>query len=174
MVPERSSRARANPARGIALLATAVIVGIFLLRNGWEEGGSVAADTSGQSASDASGEGGTGGGDETTASTQPPRQPSEVSVRVLNASGVSGAAGQKSDVLAQGGYQVVEAGNAPEGTDPATTVVLFAPGYDQEAVMVAQALGSNPSSVAALTDPPQVETGGAQIVVILGTDLAGG
>jgi hypothetical protein len=33
MVPDRTQRA--NPARGLALIATAVIVGIFLLRNGF-------------------------------------------------------------------------------------------------------------------------------------------
>jgi hypothetical protein len=36
MVPQRS-HARANPARGIALIATAAILGFFVLRNGWDQ-----------------------------------------------------------------------------------------------------------------------------------------
>jgi LytR cell envelope-related transcriptional attenuator len=172
MVPERTP-ARANPARGIALIATAVIVGIFLFRNGWEDSGSAATDGGDEAApaDGASGDGGTG--TETTASTQAPRPPAEVTVRVLNASGVSGAAGQRTEDLAQAGYQMAEAGNAPEGTDPAVTVVLHAAGYEQEAAGVAEALGAAPTSIAALTDPPQVDTAGAQVVVLLGADRAG-
>src|SRR5687768_8825991 len=53
MVPERS-QARANPARGLALIATAVIVGLFLLRNwdGSSAGGTelVTADAGGDAA----------------------------------------------------------------------------------------------------------------------------
>ncbi|MGH9209789.1 MAG: LytR C-terminal domain-containing protein [Acidimicrobiales bacterium] len=172
MVPERS-QARANPARGIALIATAVIVGIFLLRNGWEDGGSVAADGADDSAAAGATGGDDGAGTETTATTVAPRQPGEITVRVLNASGVAGAAGATTDALAQAGYQMAEAGNAPEGTDPATTVVLHAAGYEQDAPLVAQAVGAAATSVAALTEPPQVDVAGAQIVVILGTDVAG-
>jgi hypothetical protein len=168
MVPERT-QTRANPARGIALIATAVIVGIFLLRNGWENGSTVAAD-----GVDDRPQAGAGPDTETTASTQPARPPAEVTVRVANASGIGGAAGEKTDLLAQDGYPTVEPTNAPEGTDPATTVILFAAGYDREAAMLAEKLGAAPTSVAALTEPPQIDPAGAQLVVILGTDLAGG
>jgi hypothetical protein len=172
MVPERT-QPRANPARGIALIATAVIVGIFLLRNGWEVGGSVAADGVGDAATaDGATSGDTGGSTETT-EVPPARPPGEVIVRVANASGVPGAAGGMTDQLAQAGYQTVEPTNAPDGTDPALTVVLFAAGFEQEAGNLAQAVGAAPTSVAQFAEPPQVDPAGAQLIVILGQDRAG-
>jgi hypothetical protein len=170
MVPERT-HSRANPARGVALIATAVIVGVFVLRNGWDQGTPDVASTS--SEAPAGSEGGTAAppsGAETTASTAPPRAPNEVIVRVLNAAGVQGAATGWSDALAADGYQIAEAGNAPETRD--ATAVLFIAGYDREAAAVAQAIGAPADGVAAIGNPPTADAANAHVVVLLGTDIA--
>jgi hypothetical protein len=52
--------------------------------------------------------------------------------------------------------------------------VLFVDGFDGEAQALAEALGAPADGVAALPAQPPVDPGGAQLVVLLGTDLAGG
>ena len=175
MVPERT-QARANPARGLALIATAVIVGIFLLRNGFDDQGvpdivsdSPAATQPGGAAA-SSGDGGTA----TTAppAQAPPKTPAEVTVRVANAAGVNGAAAEWTGKIADAGYKTVEATNATPNRD--ATAVLFQAGFDREAGMLAEAIGAPSDGVVALTEPAQVDPGGANLVVLLGTDLANG
>jgi hypothetical protein len=174
MVPERT-QARANPARGLALIATAVIVGIFLLRNGFGDQGipDVGTDTpavtqpGGDAAPPADG----------TATTAPPEQappkaPAEVTVRVANAAGVNGAAGEWTDKISQAGYKTVEATNATPNRD--TTAVIFQAGFDREAGILAEAIGAPSDGIVALSEPAQVDPAGANLVVLLGTDLANG
>src|SRR5262245_61348127 len=110
MVPDRT-QARANPARGLALIATAVIVGIFLLRNGFGDQGIPDIGTDDPAVTEAGGNGtGAEGSTETTAAPQPDqKEPSEVIVRVANAAGVNGAAGEWTTTISDAGYQVVEA-----------------------------------------------------------------
>jgi hypothetical protein len=170
MVPERP-QARANPARGIALIATAVIVGIFLFRSGWDgpdtesAGGPDDLATEGQP-------GGDGAPAETTTTLAEPRNPAEWVVLVLNASGVAGAAGGTTEELRAAGYQAAEPGNAPEGTDPATTLVYFMPEYQPEAGLIAQAIGAPATAVQPMPSPAPFDPAGAHVVVVLGTDVA--
>jgi hypothetical protein len=177
MVPERT-QARANPARGLALIATAVVVGVFLLRNGFEEP-SVADVASGDTPAvtqPAGGEGGApaaeGGATTTTAPPTQPKTPQETTVRVANAAGVNGAAAEWTTRIADAGYETVEATNAQPNRD--TTAVLFQAGFDREAGMLAEAIGAPSEGIVALSEPPQVDPGGANLVVLLGTDLANG
>lgn len=167
MVPERT-QARANPARGLALIATAVIVGIFLLRNGNFDGGSTLSDD----ASAIESEDDSGDGTSDTTAVPQGRPPAEITVRVANATDVGGAAGVYTDLLAGEGYLTVEPTDAPEGTDPSTTVVLYAAGFEIEAANLATAVGSLPEAITPLSDPPQVDPAGAQLVVLLGLDRA--
>jgi hypothetical protein len=172
MVPERS-QARANPARGLALIATAVIVGLFLLRNwdGSSAGGTELATAETGDDQAAGGEGGASGDPaDQTATTVAPRPPAEVMVRVLNATDVGGAAGNLSETLQQNGYQSVDPADAPEKLE--ITKILFAGGYDREAAELARAIGSPADSVEPLADPPQADPAGAQLVVLLGADIA--
>jgi hypothetical protein len=179
MVPDRT-QARANPARGLALIATAVVVGIFLLRNGFGDQGvpDVTSDVpsvtqpAGEGGAPAGGEGGEGGDTTTAPPADPTRPAAEVTVRVANAAGVNGAAADWTGRIDEAGYQTVEATNATPNRD--TTAVLFQPEFDREASMLAEAIGAPSDGVVALTEPPQVDTGGANLVVLLGTDLAGG
>jgi LytR cell envelope-related transcriptional attenuator len=167
---------RSSPARGIVLIAAAVVLGLFLLRAledsapddvaaGSTETTAAGGDTTATTAAD---------GGETTTTAPPVRQPTEVVVRVANVSGVSGAAGARTEQLAGVGYQTVEPTNGPEGQQLETTQVLFIEGFEGEARALAEALGAPADGVAAMPAQPPVDPGGAQVVVLLGTDLAGG
>jgi hypothetical protein len=174
MQTERPSRA--NPARGVALIATAVILGLFILRNGYEQRTDVDTSTGDTAAEEAGGEsteapaGGTTPDGETPVQA-PERPPAEILVRVANASGVTGAAAAQTDELVGAGYRTVEPTDAREQVE--VSRVLFAPGFDREAATLAVNIGVAPESVAPLSDPPAAELEGSNILVLLGPDLAG-
>ena len=170
MVPERT-QPRANPARGVALIATAVIVGFFLLRNwdGSSAGGSELVTSDAGSGDQASGDGATPPATQ-PATTVAARPPTEVTVRVMNATSIVGAAGNQSEMLQQNGYKAVEPDDAGQMLD--TTKILYAAGYEREAAELARAINSPPESMEALANPPQVDPAGANLVVLLGKDIA--
>jgi hypothetical protein len=91
---------------------------------------------------------------------------------VLNGSAVSGAAKHYSELLLELGYQLTN----PTGTNAASTVpatrVLYAAGYATEANAVADAVGAPREAVSALGSPPPGVLNGAQVVVVIGPDLA--
>jgi LytR cell envelope-related transcriptional attenuator len=165
---------RTSPARGVALIATAVIIGLFVLRNGFEtqdpsDVAPVVADTTDTTAA------GTPGTEATTDTTAAPapRPPAEVTVLVANTTGVGGAAGGLSENLKGKGYVTA----APTDAQPAlqTTQVLFVEGFQAEAQAVAAALGAPAESVVAMPNPaPVPDLAGAQVLVMLGSDLAPG
>lgn len=158
-----------SPVRGVVLVAVAVILGIFVLRamdNTSADVGSVATNSTGTTAA--------GGGAGTTATTAPVRAPADVIVIVANASGVSGAAGTKTQQLQAAGYQAVDPTNAPPDMELDTTQIMPTAGFEAEAAKLAGELGLQPESVQPLTDPPPVDLAGANILVLMGTDVAGG
>lgn len=175
--PTEEPSTRSNPARGIVLLAAAVVLGLFLLRalDDSSTSDDIAA-TTGTTATNGEGTDTTAAedGGDTTTTAAPLRQPAEIVVRVANVSGVSGAAGAKTEQLAAAGYQTVEATNGPEGQQLDATQVLFVDGFEGEAGALAEALGAPADGVAAMPAQPPADPGGAQLVVMLGTDLAGG
>ncbi|HET6949537.1 MAG TPA: LytR C-terminal domain-containing protein, partial [Acidimicrobiales bacterium] len=99
------------------------------------------------------------------------RPPGQVTIVVANASGVQGAAAKQTEKLAQSGYLTAPAGNAPEGTELQATQIMAAPGYEPEAAALAAGLGK-PDAVVPLPNPAPVDMTGANILVLLGTDLA--
>jgi LytR cell envelope-related transcriptional attenuator len=169
---------RSSPARGIVLVAAAVVLGLFLLRALEDSAPSDDVATSPTETTAAGGETTdtttADGEGETTTTAAPVRQPAEIVVRVANVSGVEGAAGERTDQLATAGYQTVDPTNGPEGQQLDATQVLFADGFEGEARALAEALGAPTDGVAAMPAQPPVDPGGAQLVVLLGTDLAGG
>lgn len=200
MEPDRPPAARPSPVRGVVLIAVAVVLGLFLLR-AIDEGDATSAaddaaleaaddtgDTDDGAASDGTGageadeppgepaDGATDGGDGGTDQGEPeppqPRAPGEITVIVLNGSGVTGAAGRQTEALGGAGYQTAVAANAPQ---PVTqTQVQHAEGYEAEAAVLAEELGV-PGSVAPMSpDLGEIDLQGAQLVVMLGTDLASG
>jgi hypothetical protein len=177
MVPDRN-QTRANPARGLALIATAVIIGLFLLRN-WDgpaSGSEIPSEatqgdkSTGSTGADDGGKAETPGKTTGTTAAAAARPPSEITVRVLNGTDVGGAAKRMSDILADDNYKTVKPDDA--GTKSDATQILFAAGYEKEAQELAQAIASPPNGIVALADPPQFPTEGAQLVVVLGKDLA--
>lgn len=170
--------ARSTPARGIVLIAAAVVLGLFLLRALEDSGPSDTVATAPTESTAADGEttDSTTADDagETTTTAAPVRQPGEIVVRVANIAGVEGAAGDRTQQLATAGYQTVEPTNGPEGQQLDATQVLFVDGFEGEAQALAEALGAPAEGVTAMPAQPPVDPGGAQLVVLLGTDLAGG
>lgn len=182
----RPSGADAN-ARGLAVLAVAVVVGFLLLLNVGVPGSAEEAATSGtvdasgldtdpevdDSAPDETNET-TEDPDATTTSSTPddggPRQPSDVTVVVLNSGGPTGSAGTTSSTLGNAGFEMGGADNAT--TRGATeTLAYFAVGYEADADAVASVLGLGEDAVAPLPETslgPGADT--ANVVVVLGTD----
>lgn len=196
--PSRGSSSRANPARGLALIATALILGIFVLRQGFDTDNDSAAeaaqtgDTEQQEESSGDGaqgegdeQGGDGGsdqgGDGGGAGNEPQDEPlpaSELAVRVANTTSVTGAAAGWSENIGTNGYEVGEPVQAAGEERPASAV-YFRAQFEREADQLAEAIGVAPDAVAPLPDPPPVSIEdepllpeGAQLLVILGTDLA--
>lgn len=161
-------------ARGIMLIVVAVLLGVVLLnatddpepfaRASDEESDDQGATPTTEPA----------GGDEETTSTSAPavaRDPSEVTVYVVNGSGVRGAAGSITERLKGSTYITVDPGNI-DVVD--SSRVYFTPGYEADAAAVAGLL-TPPPAVEALPDPPPVDDlQGAQVLVVVAADLAGG
>jgi hypothetical protein len=167
----------ANPARGAALVVIAVVIGLFLLRNGLDT--SEAVTTNGGGDQNASGNGGgdgggDGGADGTTTTTVALRAPADVPTIVLNDSGIAGAAGAYSNVLKSLGYQLTnpDGANADADGDAATTVIYFAPDFEAEAAAVATAIGAPTIVPTPLPTTPPGPIAGASVVVVIGVDLA--
>jgi hypothetical protein len=174
MARRRPTEPAANPTRGAILVVVAVVLGLFLLRNGLDTTEAVRAsnDDRGSQRDDeqAPGEEGDGEEGETTETTVPVRAPAEVPTVVLNGTNVAGVAGRFNDHLAAAGYPMGTPANASPKVD--ATAVYFLPGYDREAAAVAAAIGAPETAVAPLPATVPGEIGGAQVVVVIGADLA--
>jgi hypothetical protein len=112
-------------------------------------------------------------GEATTTSVPPttaaPRQPRDVRVASANGTSIAGAAGRVRDVLRAQGFNVLAPGDARATS---TSAVYFAPTFDREALTVAQVLGLAPASVKPLPNPPPADPRGANVLVVVGPDLA--
>lgn len=178
----RNTEAVANPARGAALVVVAVLVGLFLLRNGLDTSEVVTASPGDTTSTDGGtdlGSTDTGGTDDGetdgTVTTEPVLDPTQVQTIVLNGSGVSGAAKRYSTFLAAAGYTLTnpEGGNATNNVS--TTQVLYAPGFEDEAQVLATTLATAsgaPTPVpAALGTVLPGTTNNASVVVVLGPEI---
>lgn len=164
--PSRGS----SPMRGVILVAVAAVLGFFVLRAVDDTGG---GPSTAEIEAAASTEGSTDTSAPATETTAPPaRPPGEVVVLVANASGVQGAAGAQSEAIQAGGYQILPAANAAENVE--STQVLATAGFEADAAALAAQIGAPPESVAPVPDPPPVDLAGANVLVMLGPDLAQG
>jgi len=178
MARRRPAEPSVNPARGAALVVVAVLIGLFLLREGLDTSEAVTTSSS-DKGSDSSDSGGasdsTDKGDDTTTTTVAVRAPADVPTIVLNDSGIAGAAGGYSDALAAAGYHMTnpDGANADAEGDAAATIIYFAPGFEAEAAAVGGVIGV-PATVVpvALPTTPPGPIAGASVVVVLGADLA--
>lgn len=162
--------------RGVALIAVAVILGIFLLQ----------ATDSPDPQTLGDGDNGAGVGDEVTTTiadedeeelpltptTEPPPDPSTITVLVANGASVAGLAGNVTGIVTDAGFETAAPTNVTPGEEVEESIVYYTPGFEEAAQMVAATFDPVPE-VAALTDPPPVDDlAGANVVVVAGPDLA--
>jgi len=161
-----------SAARGAALIAVAVIIGIVLLQviddgtSGPIGDGNVNAG--GSTATTAPANSGSGTGSSSTTSTTaatPAKQPAEVAVLVLNGSGRPGAATSQTNALKAEGYQTKTTADAPQRQG---NIVYFKPGFDRECTTVAGIVGGAPQ-VQPIPNPAPTGSDAANCVVILGS-----
>ena len=173
--------ARGALARGVALIAVAVVIGILLLEasdppDSLADPSTVATSATTGASGDASTSAPPGSDDPavtgSTAGDDPSFDAGSVTVLVANGSAVPGAATRLSATLEASGYSVAPPADTPE--DVTASVVYFAEGFQEAAAAVAGSLTPAPS-VAALTDPPPVsagDLGDAEVVVVMAADVA--
>jgi hypothetical protein len=159
-----------NSTVSIVVAAVAVVLGFFILRDINDDNG------------------GTTSGGDTTATTLvtdttiagattsvAPGPTTGFKVQVVNAAGVSGAAGDLTVALQGAGYIVQPPLTKSDATPKQTvTKVYYVAGYEAAAASVAGTLGG--VETGPMPDPIPSETGNlgeASVMVLLGTDLAG-
>lgn len=159
--------------RGVALIAVAVVLGVILLQA--TDSPDPLATGNGQEPVDVV--------DDTTTTaaevgqptlppdTQPPPDPSTITVLVANGAGVSGLAGDITEVVAASEFETATPTDVSPGESVESSVVYYTPGFEEAARLVAGVLEPVPE-VAALPDPPPVDDlAGANVVVVAGPDL---
>jgi hypothetical protein len=159
-----------SSARGIALLAVAVLLGVFIL-NQTDPGSSASQST--EELEDVTTTTISANGVNTlvpTTAPRPARPPAEVKVLPANGSGVAGLGGRVGDRLKARGYtNTLAATNTTR--EVSASSVEFNRDFEPEARAVAEALGLPPTVVKALDAPPVADTRGADVVVLIGPDL---
>lgn len=165
--------------RGAVVLVVAIVIGLALLARGGGGGGDDESAETTTTTSTTEFEGSTS---ETMApinesSTSVPedgedgaREPSEVTVLVLNSTRVAGIAGDRNDTLAQAGYSTLEPTNATTG-ELAETTIYALPDFQADAEAI-KGLLALPDAV--IAEKPEESLGGASdeadVVVVLGQD----
>ncbi|HEV2070780.1 MAG TPA: LytR C-terminal domain-containing protein [Acidimicrobiales bacterium] len=160
--------------RGVALVAVAVILGIFLLQ----------ATDSPDPQTLGNGDDPVGVDDEVTTTiadeeelpatptTEAAPDPSTITVLVANGASVAGLAGDVTGIVTAAGFQAAAPTNVTPGEEVEESIVYYTPGFEEAAETVAAVFEPMPE-VAALTDPPPVDDlAGANVVVVAGPDLA--
>ena len=174
----RTPKANAPSAgRGIALVAFATIIGIFLLWKGPSKDSQVQADASQQTESASA----TTKQTVATTSTAPVPvtaiAPAALTITVANGSGKAKVAGTLAERLKGQGYTSVKPTNAVDAKggviEVPATVIYFDAGYEADAKAVATAAGLNVAAVAARPAtgvPLSAADAAANVLVILGVD----
>lgn len=155
---------------GLVLIGAAVLIGLVLLAKGFSQEGSLVSTAGPEDGRETTttAAGPAAVPQEVTTTTTSAVDPATVSVLVANATGGAGVAGTNASKLQAAGYSKTDTANA--GTRP-TSVVYFTPGADAAGQAVAAVLGIPATSVQALPSPPPLDTRGASVVVLIGTDL---
>jgi hypothetical protein len=110
------------------------------------------------------------GGSKKAAAAKPaPVKPSDVSVTVLNGTVVTGLAHNIGSRLSSKGYELENQLTATEG-GVAESVVLFKPGANREAQLVAKELDI--SQIEPADSNATAQGGNAEVIVLVGADLA--
>jgi hypothetical protein len=150
---------------GAVLVTVAVLLGLLLLAKGFSDDNGLLSTSKKSAATTTTLQHGTG-----TTTTTAPIDPATVHVFVANGSGVTGAAGRTSQVLAGKQYPTPATGNAPTAS---ATTVYYLPGNAAQAQLVAKSLDLPASTVQPMPSPPPVSNlNGATVLVVIGTDNA--
>ena len=150
-------------ARGVLVVVVAALLGILILKNGFDSSASVS--TGGSTATTTT----TPATSTTIATTTTAVDKASFTVLVANASGTSGAAGRLSDKMQADGYTVAQPVTATAKVD--TTSVYYLSGYEAAAQSVASYLAVGPP--APMPEPkPVADLGQAQVLVVEGRDIA--
>lgn len=188
--PDRSFSRSTSSAlfRGLALLAAIVVLGIVLLNS--SDDGALPVTTPGASLPQtAPAVVDTTLGIQPTVNVEPGddvtsttfgggvspggvlRAPAEVKVIVANGTRVQGLAGKVSDKLGAVGF--IMAVPTDVTAKPKPTQVVYVVGYENEARDIANRLNIDPSKVTQLgTASPVADAAGAQVIVVVGAELA--
>lgn len=141
---------------GIAVVGGGIAFGITQL--GGSDGGSTAGDSSKRAEKR-----------EKAEAKPAPVKPSDVSVTVLNGTVVTGLAHNIGSRLSGAGYKLENQLTATEG-GVAESVVLFKPGANREAQLVAKELDI--SQIEPADSNATAQGGNAEVIVLVGADLA--
>lgn len=167
--PAASGGALSNPAvRAALLIVLAIIIGIVLLQV--IDDGSGPIGDGGTTTTTAASTTSTSRGTTTTTKADPKetgtvRTPQQVTVLVLNGSGVGGAAATVTNTLRALGYQTLPASDAPAQVG---NTVYYQSGYKRECTAVATTVGGN-AGVKEMPTPVPTGAERANCLAILGT-----
>lgn len=158
-------------ARGVALIAVAIAVGVVLL-NATDRTPTFTGSARKSSATTAAPSNRSTTSSPPAATKSKPRNPASVSILVANGSGVKGAAGRVATTLAGSNYVLKPSVNTK--TPASSSVVYYAPGYDADARAIASLLTPAPA-VQPMPDPlPVADLAGANVLVVIAADIAAG
>jgi hypothetical protein len=113
----------------------------------------------------------------TTAAAAVNRQPAQIKVIAINATGRKGVAGQATTKLRNAGYNALAPGNATTAvtnTHPVSAIYVVTPGYNKEALTIAALFGLPDSAVKPLPNPsPSADIrSDTNIAVLVGSGIA--
>jgi hypothetical protein len=164
-----------NAGRGAALIAVAVVIGFVLLHDADSgSGGSVTSVNTPRETAP-------------SIATSLPTLPSsttlavhankDVKILVVNATRTAGAASRVAKPFKDTGYNVlrpVDATEAVKNSTKASAVYYVTADFQRDAKAIQQALGLPPTPVQMVpTPPPTTDLLGANVVIVVGPDLAG-
>jgi hypothetical protein len=157
--------------RGILLLLVAFVIGVAILRSTDPGGSSSGAAAGSETTTTKAGRSSTTELPVTT--TLPARPAAEVKVLPVNGSGIAGIGGKAGDQLRAAGYaNTLAAVNSTSDSPASSSTIEFAAGAEADALAIAKLLGVQPSAVKPLDAPPVEDTRGAEVVVLIGGDIA--
>jgi hypothetical protein len=156
--------------RGLALILVAVVLGVVLLRS-TDHTPTFTASTKGTSATTST-TAATNSSTSTTAAAAKGHDPAQVSILVANGSGKTGAAARVAQTLAASNFVLKTSTNTK--TPATASVVYYAAGYAADAQAIARLLTPQPGVQAMPATLPVADLAGAQVLVVVAADLAGG
>ena len=110
--------------------------------------------------------------DEQAAGDGTGRRSRDVTVLVANGSGVSGRAAELTEQVGEAGYRTAAPSNVGGGETLPASTVYFTEGYRAEAEALAATLDPPPQVASLPESGPVSDLRGAQVVLVLGSDLA--